>query len=130
MNHHEAIRIFSEISRAYPASVTAQSAALALQTKSDRSLPRKLRAMRQDDQAIEQIATIAEHAHKYNKNKRAPTFVNRDILRGVLDSEIEWIPRMTRLRRAALEEILGLHGTFANEKEYDQYVEETYFPFW
>lgn len=130
MNHREAIRIFSEVSRAYPASVTAQSAALALQTKSDRSLPRKLRAMRLDDQAIEQIATIAEHAHIRTKNKRAPTFVNRDILRGVLDSELEWIPRMTRLRKSALEEILALHGKFANEKQYDQHVEETYFPFW
>ncbi|GEM_PF-2719642 len=130
MNHREAIRIFSEVSRAYPASVTAQSAALALHTKSDRSLPRKLRAMRLDNQAIEHIATVAERAHMRTKNKRAPRFVNRDILRGVLDSELEWIPRMTRLRRSTLEEILKLHGTFVNEKQYDQYVEETYFHFW
>lgn len=122
------MRLFSDVSRNYPASVTAQAAALALETKRNRRIPTLLRNMRYDDDAIETIAKAAEAAHASAKNASAPQFVNRDILRGILDSEISWVDRMTRLRRHQLETILSWYEKYDSEQEYDLAVEEHFFP--
>lgn len=128
MKHHEAMRLFTEVSRKYPASVTAQSAALALEAKNNRNIPTLLRRMRYDDDAIETLAKAAEAAHTAIRSNRAPAHINRDILRGILDSEISWIDRMTRLRRDKIAAILEKYGTFPDEQTYDLFVEEHYFP--
>lgn len=128
MRHTEIIRLFRQISEKYPASVIAQSAALTLETKQNRTIPRRLSLLRDDAEAIELVATIAEAAHHRSQKNKAPLFVNRDILRGVLDSELEWIPRMSRLRQASLQNILDNYGAFPDEKAFDAFVEETYFP--
>lgn len=128
LRHKEALRLFTDVSKRYPASVTAQSAALALETKRNRRVPMLLQNMHNDEDAIEIIAKTAEIAHKQSENTSAPAFVNRDITRAILHSEITWIKRMTRLRRANLIEILQLYGQFPDEKTYDLYVEEHYFP--
>ncbi len=126
--HQEAMRLFSDVSRNYPASVTAQAAALAIETKRNRRIPTLLRNMRYDDDAIETIAKAAESAHASAKNSSAPQFINRDILRGILDSEISWVDRMTRLRRHQLETILSWYEKYDSEQEYDLAVEEHFFP--
>jgi len=122
------MRLFSDVSRNYPASVTAQAAALAIETKRNRRIPTLLRNMRYDDDAIETIAKAAESAHASAKNSSAPQFINRDILRGILDSEISWVDRMTRLRRHQLETILSWYEKYDSEQEYDLAVEEHFFP--
>lgn len=84
--------------------------------------------MRYDNDAIEIIAKTAEAAHGATDNSEAPDFVNRDILRGILDSEIIWIDRMERLRPSYITEILKRYGTFDDEETYEAYVEARYFP--
>lgn len=128
LKHHEALRLFTDASKRYPASVTAQSAALALETKRNRRIPTLLRLMRYDSDAIETIAKTAENVHAHTTNTRAPTVVDRDIVRGILDAEIEWIDRLTRLRRHQIEHILALYATRTTDKEYESLVEATYFP--
>lgn len=128
LKHREAMRLFTDVSRRYPASVTAQAAALALETKRNRQIPTLLRNMRYDDAAIETLAKIAEAVHAAVPSKTAPKFINRDILRGILDSEISWIDRMTRLRQRQLETILSWYEKYDNEREYDLAVEEHFFP--
>ncbi len=128
MKHHEAMRLFVDVSRRYPASVTAQAAALALETKKNRRIPTLMRNMRYDDTAIETLAKAAEAAHAATENASAPPFVNRDILRGILDSEISWVDRMTRLRQEQLKTILSWYDTIDDEATYDRTVEERFFP--
>lgn len=128
MNHHEAIRLFTEVSKKYPASVTAQSAALALEAKRNRGIPRLLRLMRHDERAIDTIARAAEIIHTQSKNRSAPHFISRISVEGILDSEIDTMDRMIRLRRAQLESIIALYGTLPNEEAYEAHVQKKYFP--
>lgn len=128
MNHHEAIRLFTEVSKRYPASVTAQAAALALEAKRNRGIPRLLRLMRHDEKAIDTIARTAETIHTQSKNRSAPSFISRVSVEGILDNEISTMDRMIRLRRAQLESIIAMYGTLSNEEAYEAYVQKKYFP--
>jgi len=128
MKHTEMLRLFTEVSRQYPNSVTAQAAAMALETKKNRTIPKQLRLMRYDKDAIEVIAKAAEIAHVHAKKKKAPTTVSRDLVRGILDAEIEWIDRLTRLRRHKIEHILALYAIRSSDASYESLVEAMYFP--
>lgn len=128
MNHHEAIKLFTEVSKKYPASVTAQSAALALEAKRNRNIPDLLRNMRHDEHAIDTLARTAGTLHRQSRNKSAPHYVGRVSLEGILDNEMETMNRMIRLRRSQLESIIASYGAYPNEEAYEASVQRTYFP--
>ena len=128
MNHHEAIRLFTDVSKRFPASVTAQSAALALESKRNRTLPKKLYLMRHDEHAIETLSLAAEIIHTQSHNRRAPIRISRESTGAIIDSELENVNRMTRLRRSQLEDIISLYGKLPNEEAYEAHVQQKYFP--
>ncbi len=128
MNHHEAIRLFTEVSKKYPASVTAQSAALALESKRNRTLTKKLYSMRHDDSAIETISRTAEIIHAQSRNPSAPKYISRVSTGAIIEAELDKVSQMTRLRRSQLKDIIALYGTLPTEEAYEAYVQKKYFP--
>jgi hypothetical protein len=85
---YDALRLFAEVSKKYPASITAQSAAIALVVQKDRNLLDSFGDLSSDAEALEIIRIAAKRNHlegkRKNKKSKAPIEPDDEQILGVL----------------------------------------------
>lgn len=103
---------FRKVSAKYPASVTAQAAAIAMMCQDSGHKPKELEmALLRDGEQLQEIADLANKLHGA-RNPDAPTDITSDRVSEIVASDFRKAARWVDLTRTQLGEILDLYPVY------------------